>query len=143
VGKVTSLELCRAPTIYNGNVTCTDKYSYGLAQQPSHTMDPWVCPVICLIRNIPRPSSILIALLIPITLLGRGRIPDLAIPSCFVGLILRVGLKPPPVSCLKIPSPPPIPVNCRARVVAPVKCGVILFVVSAEERTGDDRVGEV
>ena len=59
----------------------------------------------------------------PITLFGRGRMPGFIIPSCFVGLILRVGLNPPPVSCLKIDSPLVIPVTCLAMVVVPVDCG--------------------
>jgi hypothetical protein len=58
----------------------------------------------------------------PITLFGRGRIPGFIMPSCFVGLILRVGLNPP-VSCLKIDSPLAIPVTCLAMVVVPVDCG--------------------
>jgi len=68
-------------------------------------------PVSCLTRNIPLPSSILFELLIPITLFGLGlTLPDR--PSCLVGLILRVGVSPPPVSCLAIMSIPlPAPVN--------------------------------
>lgn len=60
----------------------------------------------------------------PITLFGRGRMPGFVMPSCFVGLILRVGLNPPPVSWLKIDSPPVIPVTCLAMVVVPVDCCV-------------------
>ena len=89
-----------------------------MKRQVNSYKQPFVVePVNCFTRYIPRPSSILPKLLIPITLLGRGRPPE---PNCFVGLMLRVGLKPPPVSCLNIGSPPPIPVNCREIVVVPV-----------------------
>lgn len=79
-----------------------------------------VDPVICLTRKTPRPSSVLLDVRIPITLLGRGRFPLHMSPNCLVGLMLRVGLNPPPVSCLKRTSSPAKPVNCRAIVVVPV-----------------------
>jgi hypothetical protein len=88
------------------------------------TFDACALPVNCLTKNIPRPSSTLFALLIPITLLGRGLIPILpppVVPNCFVGLTLRVGLSPPPVNCLRRPGSPPKPVNCLA-IVVPVYC---------------------
>lgn len=90
----------------------------------SHTP---LAPVSCLTRNIPRPSSMLLVFLIPITLFGRGLIPlPPNIPNCFVGLILLVGFKPPPTICLRGPESLPIPVNCRAIVVVPVSCAVTL-----------------
>lgn len=99
--------------------------------------------------NPPVICRTMLVFLIPTTLFGRGR-KALAIP--FVGLMLLVGLRPPPVSCLKIPgsppypiplvglmllvglNPPPVicrkipgsplyPVNCLAMVVVPVNCG--------------------
>jgi hypothetical protein len=94
-------------------------------------------------RNIPLPSSTLLrAVLKPITLFGRGRMPSFIMPSCFVGLILRVGLNPPPVSCLKIDSPVVTPVNCFAIVVVPTNSGTIFADVSIGGMNGVF-VGEV
>lgn len=67
-------------------------------------------PVSCRTRNIPLPSSMLFVFRIPMTLFGRGL--GFELMSCFVGLILRVGFKPPPVICLNsAASPPAAPVN--------------------------------
>lgn len=58
----------------------------------------------------------------PITLLGRGRtVPDLATPTCLVGLMLLVGPIPASVSWRKMASLLLLmPVNCRTMVVVPV-----------------------
>ena len=103
-------------------------------------------PVICLTRYIPLPSSVLFEILVPMTLFGLGR-PEAPAPLqklppiCFVGLMLLVGLNPPPVSCFSSPDSFPnslSPVNCLAIVVPECCTAMPLDDVPVEDGTRVD-----